>query len=143
MIKTNGGYLLSRVKQVSGRVFDRMLSESGVSAFNGAQGRILYALWQREGVSISELAKHTGLTNATLTSMLDRMAASGLISRNPDINDRRKYLIELTDMARSLRREYDRISDDMSERFYAGFSDDEIAEFENYLERIYQNLKEE
>ena len=38
---------MSRIKQAGGRLFERLLRESGVEAFNGAQGRILYVLWQR------------------------------------------------------------------------------------------------
>ena len=46
MRATNGGFLISQVKQVQGRVFDAMLQEAGIEEFNGAQGRILYILWQ-------------------------------------------------------------------------------------------------
>ena len=40
-METKGGFLISRIKQVGGRLFDRMLSEADVDAFNGAKGRIL------------------------------------------------------------------------------------------------------
>ena len=48
MRATNGGFLISQVKQVQGRVFDAMLQEAGIEEFNGAQGRILYILWQED-----------------------------------------------------------------------------------------------
>ena len=40
---------------------------------NGAQGRILYVLWEHETLPISEIGKLISLAKATLTSMLDRM----------------------------------------------------------------------
>lgn len=43
--RTNGGFLISKIKQIQGRVFERMLDENGISEFNGAQGRILFVLW--------------------------------------------------------------------------------------------------
>ena len=39
--KTYGGFLVSRIKQVGGAIFQKLLAQAGVDAFNGAQGRIL------------------------------------------------------------------------------------------------------
>ena len=140
-MKTRGGYLISRIKHLSNRAFDRKLSECGIDAFNGAQGRILYVLWQQDGVSISQIARQTSLAKPTLTSMLDRMEASGLIQRQSVSTDRRQQRIVLTERARSLQRDYDRISDEMSELFYQGFTDEEIAQFEGYLLRVLHNVE--
>jgi len=46
----------------------------------------------------------------------------------------------LTDQARSLSGKYDKVSQEMNEIYYAGFSDDEIIAFENTLRRILKNL---
>lgn len=138
---TKGGFLISRIKQVGGRLFDRMLAEADVDAFNGAQGRILYVLWQRDGLTISQISAQTSLANTTLTSMLDRMEQSGLIIRTPSPTDRRAMLIRLTDMARSLREDYDRISQQMNELYYQGFTESEICQLEGYLQRILNNLQ--
>lgn len=142
-METKGGFLISRIKQTGTRIFDRMLSESGIDAFNGAQGRILYVLWQSEDISISKLSAQTSLANTTLTSMLDRMEASGLIVRKPDPKDRRSRLIALTDKAKALQGDYEQISQRMSERYYIGFTESEIAQFEAYLQRVLNNLEKE
>lgn len=140
-METKGGFLISRIKQVSGRLFDRMLSEADVDAFNGAQGRILYILWQGDGLTISQISAQTSLANTTLTSMLDRMEQSGLIQRSPSPTDRRALRIHLTDKAKSLRQDYDRISQQMNELYYLGFTEEEILQFEGYLTRILNNLQ--
>ena len=140
-MKTQGGYLISRIHQVGNRIFDRMLAESGIDAFNGAQGRILYVLWQEDGVSISEIARRTGLANTTLTSMLDRMDTAGLIRREAVPGDRRQQRVVLTDRARTLREDYENISERMNEVYYAGFSEAEYAQLEGYLLRILDNLE--
>ncbi len=142
-METKGGYLISRIKQSGARIFDRMLDESGIDEFNGAQGRILYVLWQSDAISISSLSSQTSLANTTLTSMLDRMERGGLIERRSDPNDRRSRLIVLTDKARALRGEYERISQQMNERYYAGFAEEEIVQFEAYLQRVLNNLETE
>lgn len=140
-METKGGFLISRIKQVGGRLFDRMLAEADVDAFNGAQGRILYVLWQGDGLTISQLSAQTSLANTTLTSMLDRMERSGLIQREPSPSDRRALLIRLTDKASALREDYDRISQRMNEMYYLGFTEAEIRQFESYLQRVLDNLQ--
>ena len=142
-MKTQGGFLISRIKQMGTRLFDRMLAESGIDAFNGAQGRILYVLWQKDDISISTLSAQTSVANTTLTAMLDRMEASGLIVRKPDPKDRRNRLIALTDKAKSLQDDYTRISEQMNEMYYTGFSEEEIMQFEEYLLRVLNNLEKE
>lgn len=140
-METKGGYLISRIKQLGGRRFDRMLDEAGIEAFNGAQGRILYVLWQEDGVTISQLSSRTSLANTTLTSMLDRLEHSGLITREASPKDRRALLIRLTDAARALQADYERISQQMNDLYYEGFTEDEVRQLEGYLTRILANLE--
>ncbi len=142
-METKGGFLISRIKQVGTRIFDRMLLASGIDSFNGAQGRILYVLWQNDDISISSLSAQTSLANTTLTAMLDRMENSGLIVRRFDPNDRRNRLIARTEKAKALQDDYDMISQKMNELYYIGFSEAEIVQFEAYLQRILNNLEKE
>lgn len=142
-METKGGFLISRIKQVGTRIFDRMLATSGIDSFNGAQGRILYVLWQNDEISISSLSAQTSLANTTLTAMLDRMESLGLVVRKPDPKDRRNRLIALTEKAKSLQDDYDRISQQMNELYYTGFTEKEIVQFESYLQRVLNNLEKE
>lgn len=143
MRKSNGGFLIGKVKQIQSRVFEKLLAENGIDQFNGAQGRILFVLWEDDNISISELSDKTGLAKTTLTSMLDRLEASGHIQRLFDPKDRRKINIALTDGARALKPQYDEVSARMNDIFYEGFADDEIDRFENALLRILSNLKKQ
>ena len=142
-METKGGFLISRIKQVGTRIFDRMLATSGIDSFNGAQGRILYVLWQNDEISISNLSAQTSLANTTLTAMLDRMESIGLIVRKSDPRDRRNRLIALTEKAKALQDDYNRISQRMNEIYYTGFSETEIRQFESYLQRVLNNLEKE
>jgi len=138
--ETQGGFLISQIKQISGRIFEKLLASAKVEEFNGAQGRILYVLWQEDGVPIVELSRKTGLAKTTLTSMLDRMENANLLNRVFDKTDRRQIRITLTEKARNLKNEYDKVSHEMNEIYYAGFTDDEIVAFENSLQKILSNL---
>lgn len=140
--ETKGGFIISQIKQIQGRIFEKLLSQAGIEEFNGAQGRILYILWQTDYVPIVELSKKTGLAKTTLTSMLDRLEKQGLISRNFDRSDRRQVKISLTEKAKALSEDYNCVSIQMNEIFYKGFSDNEIIQLEKLLNKVVQNLTE-
>ena len=98
--KTYGGFFMSQIRHLSGRIWEKLLKESGVDIFNGAQGRILYILWEHGDLTITEIGKLTSLAKTTLTSMLDRMEAGGLIERVPDKKNRRQIFIIVTEKAK-------------------------------------------
>ena len=143
MKQTMGGFLISQIKQIQGRVFEKLLLQAGIREFNGAQGRILFVLWKEDGLSAVELSRRTGLAKTTLTSMLDRMEKKGHILREFDKDDRRRIRIRLTDKARVMEKQYEEVSTEMNHLFYKGFSDEEIVSFEDQLVRILKNLEEE
>ena len=138
---TRTGFLISQIKSVSGRLFERILQDCGVEEFNGAQGRILYVLWQADRVPIVELSQKTGLAKNTLTSMLGRMEESGLILREQSEEDRRQTIISLTDKARELEEKYDEVSEQANLLFFKGFTPAEIAELECLLSKVLVNLE--
>ena len=89
-MEMNGGFLVTKIKQLGDRIFEKILSEKNIDAFNGAQGRILYVLWQEDGISIRSLSTKCGLAITSLTTMLERMENHGLISRVQSETDNRK-----------------------------------------------------
>ncbi|MCM1488702.1 MAG: MarR family transcriptional regulator [Firmicutes bacterium] len=139
-MKTNGGFLISKIKQIQGRQFEKLLVKHGISEFNGAQGRILFVLWEEDCIAISELSRKTGLAKTTLTGMLDRLEAAGYIQRIYDPSDRRTVRIKLTNNAADMREKYCEVSEEMNEIFYKGFTENEILDFENHLGKILENL---
>ena len=139
---SKGGFLISQIKHTSDRVSEKALHDQGLDAFNGAQGKLLYVLWQTDGISSAELADKAGLAPTTLTTMLDRMEQSGLVKRVPHETDRRRLRIMLTEKSKQLKAQYDEYSEAMTRAYYSGFSEDEIAEFERLLSRVLDNLRE-
>ena len=135
-----GGFLISQIHQLGGRIFARMLREHGIDEINPAQGRIMFVLWRNDRISITDLARQTSLGKSTLTSMLDRLEQSGYVRRVPLPQDRRVVLIERTEKDRVFQQQYVRVSQEMNKLFYDGFSASEIDAFEGYLRRILDNL---
>jgi len=140
-IKHQGGFLLSKIHHLSGRIFARMLKRHDIE-INPAQGRIMFVLWQQDAVPIRELARRTSLGKSTLTSMLDRLEEAELIERERSETDRRVILVKRTEKDRALQATYEQVSREMGVIYYAGLSEAEIVRFERTLETILDNLME-
>ena len=138
--QSQAGFLMAKIHQLAGRIFTKKLKDYKIE-INPAQGRIMFVLWRNDNISINELAKHTSLGKSTLTSMLDRLEKSGYIRRIPSKEDRRKTMIERTEKDKSFQKLYVDISKDMSSLYFKGFSKEEMHQFEDYLTRIFNNLK--
>ncbi len=137
-----GGFYIAQIKQIQERIFEKLLKEHRIENFNGAQGRILYVLWQEDQLTIGELGRRTSLSKSTLTSMLDRMEKQGHIQRQDDPGDRRQIRIALTPQTRALNEQYNEVSRKMSAVFYRGLSTEEIIRLDQALEKILENLKD-
>ena len=142
MKKRQGGFLISKIKTIGGRKFDKILQQKNIDAFNGAQGKILYVLWQGGKMTVTEISKKSGLAKTTLTAMLARMQEQGLVHIVENVADRRSALACLTEKAAALKDEYDGVTEEIENIYYKGFSDEEIEQFESYLNRILKNLEE-
>ncbi len=142
MIKLHqGGFLISKIHQIAGRIFTKKLKETKLKGINSAQGRILFPLWQNDNISIQELSKKTALSKSTLTRMLDKLEESGHIMRTYCKQDRRKIMICLTDKNKKMKKSYEDLSIEMIDLFYDGFTESEIDKFESQLKRILNNLE--
>lgn len=139
---SGGGFLISQVKQLSDRTFEKILKTKGIDEFNGAQGRILYILWNNNNLSIKQISKFTKLAKTTLTAMLERMELQGLIKRTISKEDKREIIVSLTDKAKELKENYLDVSKQMEKIFYKNFTDKQIENFENTLKKIIENLEE-
>jgi MarR family transcriptional regulator, organic hydroperoxide resistance regulator len=64
----------------------------------------LLALWERDGATVSELGGRLHLDSGTLTPLLKRLEAAGLVTRSRAADDERRVLVHLTPGGRELRK---------------------------------------
>ena len=143
MDKMLGGYQALQIRLLNGRIFQKLLSKEPDAQYRSEQGKILTILWKQElgCATATDIALATGLANNTLTSMVKKLEEQGLVTIQPCTQDKRKKYISLTDLGWAQKEIGDRVSKELGEIFYQGFSDEEIREFEAYQERIITNLK--
>lgn len=85
--------LLAETYQAFERLSDRHVRELGLTP---AQFDIVATLGNTDGMPFRELGERTLITKGTLTGVLDRMEARGLIARRVDASDARRAHVSLT-----------------------------------------------
>ena len=142
--KMKGGYLINYVGLLNGRTYQKLLKKQPSAQFRSEQSKILSSLWnyENECMTFTDLSQKTGLAINTLTSMIKKLEEQGLVSLEACKIDKRKRYVSLTELGKAQKEIGDEVSYELGEQFYKGFSTQEIFEFESYLERIIQNLKE-
>ena len=143
MKKHFGGTLISQVKQLQDRAFNKILKEEGIYEFNGQQGRILFALWKNEKLSLIELSRKTSLAKTTLSAMVERMKNEGLLIVEGSKEDKRSLVICLSDKTLSLEGKINRATKKISDIFYKDFSEEEANELDRLLGKVKENLIDE
>ncbi|GAA5079886.1 MarR family winged helix-turn-helix transcriptional regulator [Lysobacter panacisoli] len=82
------------------KVYRRLLTPLGLTY---PQYLAMLVLWERDGVTVSEIGERLFLDSATLTPLLKRMETAGLITRTRGTHDERQVVIELTTEGRALK----------------------------------------
>lgn len=63
----------------------------------------LLVLWERDGITVSEVGQRVHLDSGTLSHLLKRLEQAGFISRTRDTDhDERRVILQLTDTGREL-----------------------------------------
>jgi DNA-binding MarR family transcriptional regulator len=84
--------------------------------------------------SASGIAKHTALTPAGATALIDRLEARGLVRRRPDPGDRRKVLVEATEKTLTLVRRTYRPTAEAGAKLLASYSLAELTAVRRFVE---------
>lgn len=140
-METKGGFYITQIKQLQDRIFERLLIENGIE-ISGGQGRILFVLWKKDNLTISEISEKTSLAKNTVSVVIDGMVNKGIVARNINPQNRRQTIISLTEYAKNLQGKYEAVSEQMNSLFYQGFTENEQEQFEQYLARILNTLIE-
>ena len=82
------------------KLYKPLLDELGLTY---PQYLAMLVLWERDGLMVSELGERLSLDSGTLTPLLKRLEAAGLIARIRDAADERRVHITLTAAGRRLK----------------------------------------
>ncbi|MGW4633464.1 MarR family winged helix-turn-helix transcriptional regulator [Nocardia sp. NPDC004415] len=95
---------------------------------------VMLALWGEAPMSVKAVAEAIQLDSPTLSPLLKRLEAAGLITRRRDPGDERSLLIDLTAEGRALRAEAEKIPPAVVERLGVSLAD--LEELRDVLGRV-------
>jgi DNA-binding MarR family transcriptional regulator len=95
---------------------------------------VMLALWQHGSLSVKDLSGLLQLDPGTLSPLLKRLEAAGLLRRERDLKDQRNLALALTDRGRALREEAEKIPAGIVERL--GMPIDELVSLHTALTRV-------
>ena len=125
-----------RVKQFAKQRFKELGFEVTVD-----QWIILKKLGEHENLNQRELADLVFKDTPTLTRIIDLLVVKGLVSRTIDANDRRCFVIALTDHGVKILDEYQSQIKEIRLKAWEGLSEDDFNYFKRIINTIYQNLE--
>ena len=137
-VRREFAFLINDVARLLRTYADQRARQFGMTR---AQWAVLARLESNEGLKQSELAEMLDLQPITLTRLVDRLCANGLIERRADPDDRRAKRLHLTAAARPL---MDRLADlgqDMMGTVLEGFDVATIERMIGELAHAKDNLK--
>jgi len=133
------GFLLSRATWAMNNSVNRMLRENGLADISVAYFAVLQALWETDGLSISDLGERVQLEKSTMTSLIDRMEAAGLVRRDDHPTDRRAYRICITARGRDLEDKLDHVVTEAYNRLTQGVPEKNLQTAIEVLKGIMNN----
>jgi DNA-binding MarR family transcriptional regulator len=95
---------------------------------------VMLALWEQEPLSVKALSGLLQLDPGTLSPLLKRLEATGLLRRERDAKDQRNLALALTDQGRALRAEAEKIPAGIVERL--GMPVDELMSLHRALTQV-------
>ncbi|MDP1028044.1 MarR family transcriptional regulator [Sphingomonas sp. KR1UV-12] len=84
------------------RLYKPMLDRLGITY---PQFLVLGALWDEDGRTVGRIAARLSLESSTITPLVKRLEAAGLVTRTRDAQDERQVRVALTPEGRALQQE--------------------------------------
>jgi DNA-binding MarR family transcriptional regulator len=129
-------FQLAKASQAGARYWTSCVSDLKLT---GVQAMVLNFLGQEDVVTSGELGKRTHLDSATLTGILDRLEAAGLLDRTRHPKDRRAIQICLTDQGREIAADLYGKAIDANKAFLSNLSAEEKVTLHSLLRKVREN----
>lgn len=104
---------------------------------------VLMRLYPNKTTNQNDIALQIGVDKGSIARTMMKLEDKGLITRVPNPANRRENLVSLTEQCSEILEDMKNNLSEVSERAFAGFSDEERLATLKALERIAQNLQEE
>ncbi len=125
-------FLISKVCQKLINQLQKTFSKSGIEV-TPIQIMLLFFLQRNDGSSLTQISQALMLENPTVTGLIDRLEKSGYVKRSDHPDDRRVYLVYLTQKGNRIAERGLPIVKKLNEQIKKGYSEEEIESFKKVL----------
>lgn len=137
-IEESIGFLLSKCHQKAFQIFREKLSLHNLTP---PQFAALAFLWKKDGQSQIQLGTAMEMDRTTISGVIDRLENQGLVNRRHDPEDRRVFMIYLTEAGRELEHTLPRLSLEANTEVTLNLSVKEKATLLALLKKLRGELK--
>ncbi|GLZ33666.1 transcriptional regulator [Lentzea sp. NBRC 105346] len=126
------GHLIRRAQQVHHQLWTSMVSPD----ITPTQFAVLSAIAANPAIDQNTLARQTSLDTSTVADVVYRLDARGYLARTKSPEDRRRYLITLTDEGRRIFAEISQAAPRMTERLVGCLTEGDRRDLVRILRRV-------
>ncbi|MGO1562329.1 Transcriptional regulator, MarR family [Actinomycetales bacterium JB111] len=130
-------YLVKEVELVSRALLAEVLKDSGVTVL---QYTALTVLDRTPRMTSSGLARKSFVTAQTMSEIIAALHRQGLVRRERDPDNRRQFLVELTEAGADLLQRYDPALDDLERTMVRRLSPQQTAQLRTFLDACRSDL---
>ena len=130
------GFMITGVRNAIWSSIERELQPLDITA---AQFVVFNSIAKGRGTTIGDLCRVLGYDSGAMTRLLDRIEKKDLLRRVANPNDRRSYLIELTEQSAAVVPQAQRLVQGVFGELLEGFDEQEAAALKASLEKILEN----
>lgn len=127
------GYLL---KHAQLRFFELGSVALAPLGINGREAAVLRAIDPGRPISQGEIARAMNVDRTTMVALIDDLQLKGLVQRRPDVDDRRKNVVELTDAGHRVVGQAAEASEQAEREFLDPLSAADAAQFKKTLRAL-------
>ncbi|TCP29982.1 DNA-binding MarR family transcriptional regulator [Scopulibacillus darangshiensis] len=103
---------------------------------------VLKRVSEADHISQKELSQRSDKDQATLTKILDLLEKNGYVSRKPNPDDRRSFLICISDSGKSLKEELFPFIEHLYSQIISDIPEEQMAVYQEVLQKIQCNIED-
>ncbi|MDT8717521.1 MarR family transcriptional regulator [Clostridium sp. 19966] len=132
--------LISKIREKVNHLIVQEMSQNGIEGIVTSHGDIIYALYNKEKMTMAEIAEKIGRDKSTVTALVDKLVKFGYVIKERDREDSRVVYAALTSRGKELKPVFESISMKVLSVFYLGVPEKDKEELIRILNKIYNNL---
>lgn len=133
MIKNDNKSILTLLREIRSLIDKSLKSKLDLGSFTMPQTMIIYNLANHGKMKISELSEKMGLTNSTVSGIVDRLEDQGVVFRERSTEDRRVVYVQFTP---EHKKNYQDLNDNLDKNFNEMLAAIPLGQMETILESL-------